>query len=145
MTALHLGVAPGVILTSTGREAVNVLADALRTTLNERQQEAWQRPHDKGGTDMLAALVEALDGLNATPDAVIENDDIKCPACGKFDTIECIDIAVRPNRTELNTDDGDDPVLYINEGEMNFQTEGYLCAACLAPVSLPSDVEVEWP
>lgn len=76
---------------------------------------------------------------NDTPHvAKIVDGVLTCPVCDRQDIREW-DRAERWNRTELRGD-----VLFVSQGQSDFETMDYICADCQATMDLPEGIEVEW-
>lgn len=75
---------------------------------------------------------------------VIEGDDLVCPTCKARNSIIEQDSCVRWNRGEVYRAEDGTFVLDVNQSQVDFETDHYLCGECYKELDVPTTLAVTW-
>jgi hypothetical protein len=155
--------------TTTTPDPVQIADDAIGLFLEYRDQHGRNEEAAR-----IEAVQEVRDGLSpeaqeavaalAAPDVIVtparvercdrghehrEGPTLTCPRCGAVDSIEEVDTAVRMNRVDVYHYDDDASaqvtvLAWPRETSVDWEHDGWTCSACNKPVSIPTDIDVNY-
>lgn len=92
------------------------------------------------------AFLAAIDALTqrAWPELVVTPEGhLRCPRCLAKDAVRELDYGHRENPAEVEVyPEGTN--VSVDQGDRDFHTLAWQCTACLALVSMPEEVSIEW-